>query len=683
MAAAGFSEMVGLGERYEIAPGQRLPALDCGMAEAYAVADRVEPGRKLFALIPPGHLSNRGLTLAPQRAAAGGFLLWPIAAGIVDWPVGTDGSDVLWGRRPALVYPKPTGERLFTGTSIGREEGSLPTFTEANLLRQVLQPALMMLRECTLMAVPHRAIHPGNMFYQTDQNGEVMFGDCLAAPVASTQPATFETIENALADPIARGQGALSDDIYALGVTVLMLHLGRNPVAHLSDEQVLHAKINSGSFSALSAGEKFGPAIAELLRGLLSDKLSDRWTIKHLEGWVQGQRFSPVLPGVPQRASRQIRFCGADYLSKQALAQAMARQWDEGITLISNPDFDNWMKRGFGDEKAAEKMNRVISLANATGHASGIRDRMLSRYVIMMGGALPLAYKDIIANVTGIGAALAHYFERPEKLQQIGELLQARLPHNWLEEQPNLRADQMQFRRDLDTVDKVLGRPGLGYGIERVLYELDKGTPCRSALIGDYYVIAVADLLPAIDAAIGAAPSGTLPVDRHIAAFIAAGMKRALEGELAPLADRADDVAYRVGILRLLAIVQRVNQNYDLPRLARVVVEMLEPVLTAVHSNNTREQMRDELARHEATCRFDEMLLLVDPDGPMRRADNAGFAAALQEYAGLEQGRIWLQNGGLTETGRVRAAAQRAAAVTACLICSASLAAYGVAMTLF
>jgi hypothetical protein len=77
------------------------------------------------------------------------------------------------------------------------------------------------------------------------------------------------------------------------------------------------------------------------------------------------------------------------------------------------------------------------------------------------------------------------------------------------------------------------------------------------------------------------------------------------------------------------------------------------------------------------------MLLLLDGDGSLRRADTDGFAQAMLEYAGLERGRAWLANGGLTETSRVRGIAQRAAAVTATLTSSACLAAYGVVAALF
>ncbi|WP_374651797.1 hypothetical protein [Dongia sp.] len=677
MAALSLKEVVELGDRYEIAPGQRLPAHDCGMAEAYAATDRVDASRKIFALIAPGHLPNRGLGIAPTRNAAGAYLMWPVAASIVDWPVGVEGGEILWGRRPAFIYSVPVGEKLLGAN------GQIPQLNESQLLKNFIQPAIQLLRDLVLMNCPHRAIRPQNIYFQSGNAGDVMFGDCLASPPGGAQPVAFETVDSAMSDPIGRGIGSIADDIYAIGVTALMLYLGRDPVASFSDEQIINAKINSGSFSTMAGGEKLAPSLAEMFRGMLCDKVSDRWTIKHLEGWMTGAHFNPTLPSIPQRSSRPLKFCGGEYLNKPALAHAMSRHWNDAIVLLAGGDFDNWYKRGFGDEKAPDKMMRIQGLSAAYGSQSGIRDRTVARFIIHMGGHLPLCYKDIRTTLMGMGSMLSHYYERKEQVQQIAEMMHARLPHAWFEEQPNLRPEQMQLRRSLEIIDKVIDRQAPGYGIERVLYELDRGTPCKSPLIADYYVVDIADLLPAIDAAIPGAPHGTLPIDRHIAAFIATNMKRSMDNELIGLANRADDITYRTAILRLLAIVQRVNQQYELPRLTQVVIEMLEPVIAAFHNTGMREHIRGQVDGFAKDCRFDEMLLLLDGEGSLRRADNDGFAQAVQEYAHLERGRTWLANGGLTDTTRVRGIAHKAAAMTATLACSASLAAYGLYAVMF
>ncbi|MBK8157441.1 MAG: hypothetical protein IPK59_01030 [Rhodospirillaceae bacterium] len=251
MAVLSVKEAVELGERYEIAPSQRLPAFDSGMAEAYAATDRVDASRKVIALISPGHLAIRGLAIAPTRNAAGAYLMWPLASGIVDWPVGVEGNDVLWGRRPAFIYSIPTGERLMGAN------GQIPQMSESQLIKSFIQPAIQMLRDLILIGCPHRAIRPQNIYFQNGNSGDLMFGDCLASPPGTGQPASCETVDNAISDPVGRGVGSVADDLYAIGATAIMLFLGRDPVANLSDEQIINAKINMGSFSTLAGGENW------------------------------------------------------------------------------------------------------------------------------------------------------------------------------------------------------------------------------------------------------------------------------------------------------------------------------------------------------------------------------------------------------------------------------------------
>ena len=291
---ADDSDLVMLRDRFEIKPDSRLSQFDQGNALAYAVEDRSHTGRKLFALICSGTVPCRGLNLPERRAQIP--MLWPEASGIVDWPVASSGGSTVWGRRPALVYPQPAGERL------QKDPGQpLPVLTEQLIARNIIKPAMLVLKELGQLGVAHRAIRPGNIFYALGNSGEVVFGECFAAPPGSDQPVVYETIENGLANRMGRAPGSQADDLYALGVLVLRLHLG-NAMQALNDEAVIAAKINFGTFSALAGGEKVSPTMAEMLRGLLSDKVSDRWTLRNLEMWMLGQYFNPVLPSLPQRA---------------------------------------------------------------------------------------------------------------------------------------------------------------------------------------------------------------------------------------------------------------------------------------------------------------------------------------------------------------------------------------------
>src|SRR5262245_98319 len=120
---ADNSDAVMLRDRFEIKPGTRLSQFDQGSALAYAAEHHSQTGRTLFALICPGTLPCRGLNLPERRSQIP--MLWPEASGIVDWPVSSAQGGTVWGRRPALVYQQPAGERMLKDPGL-----PLPTLSE-------------------------------------------------------------------------------------------------------------------------------------------------------------------------------------------------------------------------------------------------------------------------------------------------------------------------------------------------------------------------------------------------------------------------------------------------------------------------------------------------------------------------------------------------------------------------
>ncbi len=69
--------------------------------------------------------------------------------------------------------------------------------------------------------------------------------------------------------PAGRGDGSIADDVYALGVLLLTLALGRLPLAELDDTAILRRKLEQGSHGALVGDERLPPLIADLSACLL------------------------------------------------------------------------------------------------------------------------------------------------------------------------------------------------------------------------------------------------------------------------------------------------------------------------------------------------------------------------------------------------------------------------------
>jgi hypothetical protein len=286
----------------------------------------------------------------------------------------------------------------------------------------------------------------------------------------------------------------------------------------------------------------------------------------------------------------------------------------------------------------------------------------------------PICYKDLRISLNSIGTLLSDIIDQQDLLNQFGDMMRARIHQAWIQEQPSLRPEQIQALRPLDDAEKFIDRAGYGYGVERVLYELAPRAPCRSALINDFYVTELRDLLPALDAAMPALDAGTKPMDRHIAAYIAANLKRSLDRELAQLNNATTAPEMALAILHLLAIVQGVHPSTKLPNLAQAMHELLQPSLNMFHLASTRERIAKQMDRHLTACDFGAVLLLFDPEGAARRGDAIGFTAARNAYANKAKVVAWIENGGMTEPMRIRHIAQRAAAVGSALMASAGIA---------
>ena len=104
--------------------------------------------------------------------------------------------------------------------------------SEEAISRNFIEQAVATLREMHSQGMTHRAIRPTNLFYDNPKSAQatILLGECLSAPPAMGQSAVYETPETAMAPPTGRGFGTISDDLYALGVTILALLTGKAPV---------------------------------------------------------------------------------------------------------------------------------------------------------------------------------------------------------------------------------------------------------------------------------------------------------------------------------------------------------------------------------------------------------------------------------------------------------------------
>jgi hypothetical protein len=651
-----------LNGRVDILVDRPVAELRTPYASAYVAVDRELPTAHLLALVCDPRTPPRLEMLAGLRGIRLDGLLTPSEWGIVDWP--------LMGRRCfAIVYDRPLGGSLYLGddgsgeaplvTSMDRHAGPMQ---EDTLIHDYLPTLVAALRQMFTAGVTLRAIRATNILFRDAARRVVTFGDCCATPPALNQSLAYETIESGMASPWGRGEGAAPDDLYALGVTLVFLMLGRNPVAHLTDEQLLLEKINRGSYAAIVGAERLSMTMTEPVRGLLTDDPKERWTIQDLELWLQGRRLTPKQPAHPKRASRPLDYGGEGYLTARSLGHAIARKPAAIAQILKGSDFDSWLQRSLADPERAKAVAASLSDGHEIGTA-GSEDRIAARVATALDPAAPIRFKGFAAAIDGFGSALAGAFRGESSVAVITETIVNRLPVHWFSAQGSLRPEQVPILKAFERVRLDLDDQRPGFGAERILYEMNTSLHCLSPLIEGYFVLDPAEALGAIESALAARPDQEFQVDRHLAAFIAARVRLTNNDWVDPLAsvqpaDRA------LGALRLLAMLQSMSGLRSARQIAQRLARQLPPVFQSFRNRARRQELLDQLPTIANTGNLVELLKLADGQVERQR-DALGFNAAALEYAGIVRALQGLRADGTRRPQRAAMLGAQIAATTA------------------
>lgn len=644
-----------LGDRYRILPASRLPELDQPGTFAVTARDERNPGDTLFARICSSDAIPRVGAMEDLRNLHEANLLRPIEWGAVEWPGDEE-------RRYAVVFPRPDGPPLMPSY-----KSKIIPLTSDDISNKVLAPAVATLDLLKPRGLTHRAIRPENIYFAGQKKSTVVLGDCVTASPAAQQPAMFETIEMAMTPPIGRGPGTVCDDIYALGVSVLILSMGESPIRNLSDQDIIAAKIARGSFSALM-GERRPPfGLRELLRGMLSDDPIERWGLDELEEWLGGSLRRSVQQSQENMAKRPYAFNGFDYGHCRLIAQAFGEKWETATGAIRSVEFDKWLRRNAADPGLADKVKSVLQGDGENGGGSSAK--LVSSICMALDNVGPIRYKGISTMPDGIGATLAAAFLRKDQkaIQIIGECLATGIPTEWFMVQSEAIQLAMEPQQiSMKQIQPILRNSGPGYGIERVLYVLNPHLPCLSPVLDGKYVTSIRNLLPTLEEVVRERDMLPATIDRHLAAFIASRFKQNIDRTLSSLVERKENpMSARLGMLTLLAKLQMDFGPEGLPYLTEWLARELEPALSNFHMKSRREMLSQKLG---GVARGGDLVALsrVVNDESLLRQDEMERKLATREFTQASREIAALQSKEFHDSNR-RTGWQVAAGLSMCI----------------
>ncbi len=643
-----------LRDRFTVYPARPLAHLDLPSANAFVAEDRRDPSYKLFALIGAPGLPPRTGALAALKGMTGRGLLPLIDYGPVFWaPLGR--------KCMAAIYEQPLGGRV--SDLIASEKLRV---SEHEIARRVIGPLFAALRSFSELGIAHREIRPSNMFFMDEARENIVLGDCAIVPPGFDQPILFSTIENGLAGPGGRGEGELRDDIYALGVSIIAILFDELPAAKLSDDDLLAAKIENGSSGALSNGVRIPLSLLEPLRGMLTDQIDERWGFDQIDGWMNGRKMTPMQRRASAKTDVPLTFAGYTHFTARTLAHGMAQHVGEAAKFLRETDLDTWVRRALADPEAADRVKTAIDQARANPNApTSSDDHLVARVVMALDPKGPIRYKGVSYLPTGFGSALAVELLRRGEAQALVETIAREYPAAWYSHPANFGPETPTATRTFTQIRTHLQNNDFGFGVERCLYEFNPSLPCQSPLVVEEYVTRIEELLPALDRAASRVDPKSRPIDRHIAAFIAARFHQNIDPHLKALASPRSETSL-IGMLSLLALVQWRLKLEGLLGLAGWIGGLLGPAINVFHSRSTRREIEKEIPRLVRQGSLPEMFNLID-SADKRRQDHDGYIAAQAGFAAAEA-EIREVEGGGREQSRAMTRGQQTSAVISLVI---------------
>jgi len=617
---------------YALDPAKPAP-LSVGGLTAFAAFDSRDPGRPLLAIPMRPAAPPRARLLIGRHGAPVAQCLLPLDRGPGRDHAGQESWFILCGM--------PPGPALSAGTT---------AWSEQEVVNDLLLPAAAALEALHQRGDTHRAIRPDNVF-RVAPGDPVTLGPFWAAPPASLQPLAFEPPYAAMCLPAGRGDGSIADDVYALGVLMLWCLLGPHAAQVVSwrDEAgLLTRKMEVGCLAALAGGFRLTPLMADLLRGMLAEDPDHRPSPALLLDPSQA-RARRVAARPPQRAQKPLELGNAVVWSARELAHALAREMERGAAMLRGGLIDRWLRRMLGDSQLAVRLEEAVQRRNSDLDPDDPRATalMVMGAIAVLDPLAPMVWRGIAFFPDGLGAALAAA-QAANQGSLCGALEEA-VVHgailNWTAWQAK-RPGMQELRQELRDWQSWLGQRGAMGGLRRLIYALNPMLPCASPLLGGRVVARLSELLPALDSAAASADQTQLPVDHHIAAFVAARADQSLLTEIGQI-EAFVTVAERLRVLELFARVQTRASPVPLPGLAGWLLRCGLIDIDDWRNLKARAALRDKLAELARLGQLLPMVLVARDDGAKAQDSEGAEQAAARleaiadEIARLEAGSLF------------------------------------------
>jgi hypothetical protein len=600
--------------RFTILPDQRLEMFDHPFAKGYQAVDDNNLQRSVYAMVCERGLPYRDIAMQ-NMFGVNKHEITPLLG------TGTVFCSFLNEARQVIFLERPNGIRLSDSLKLQ------PRLHEHRILDYVIQPILQGLLVLREKKTSHGNICAENL-YISDSS---VLGECYSAPPGTLTHYLYHPLERLMCGHLGFGEANEKTDIFALGMLTYELMYGLEKVKSVPKDDYIRMVMNFGTYQLLTNNRSQSEAFQDFFRGILNDNPIERWGIDQLVQWSSGKRFNMTAPVQPKESTRPITFLGETFFNRRLFGNALHRYWREARKDIKALKIDRWIESGIHKPELAVAVERLLRIGGEASNESQLND-MLTRVIGILDPTAPIRTMLLSVRPDSIGITLADTIrgETTPELSQLMDVIETDVSSYWAElSEANKYGDMAPILWRLQRAKTYLKRKNFGFGLERVLYELNPSLPCHSPLLYGYHITTAQDALKALDAIAQTVGPTTSFMDRHLAAFIACKIDMGKEIRMSDLVSvKHMEHHEELIVLKILAKAQQKYNLFPLVGLSAWVAMRVELMLDDVHNRILRKKLKLQLKKLSYTGKIAEAILpILSRD--VAQNDMKGFTQAI------------------------------------------------------